>query len=149
MARNPHVIHILVWDDDGRYGVPAYVDEGQPIIFGFEWGGATVEELQNNYIDNIDHDITLSIDGGEQFSVKEWYQAPFYAETESGPAWSWDHDGDGPGDGDGDGIGDWSGAILFFRYQHPGLSPGTYIFEFSTDDGLNIIVDPITVEVLP
>jgi hypothetical protein len=141
---NSHVIHIFVWDDDGRFGIPAMVDEGQPIIFGFEWGGESIEQLKADFIDS-DHDIMLSVDGGIPFSVKDWYQTPFYSGTELGPAWSWDHDGDGPGDGDGDGIGDWSGAVLFFRYQHPGLSTGTHEFVFSTDG----IVDPITVEVLP
>jgi hypothetical protein len=55
----------------------------------------------------------------------------------------WDHDGDG----DEDGIGDWSQAVLFFRYAHPGLTPGMHTFEFSmADQGSS---DSIIVEVLP
>ena len=55
----------------------------------------------------------------------------------NGARWSWDHDGDGLGDGDGDGIGDWEGAVMFMRLQHPGNStPGLHTFEIRvTNDG--------------
>ena len=140
------IIHIIVFDDAGRVG-PAVVEVGQPVLFGFEWGDVTVEALQAAFIDNPNHDITVSVDGGEPWSVKGNYQTPFYAATQSGPAWTWDHDADGPGDGDGDGIGDWTTATLFFRYQHPGLAEGTHTFVFTTTDPDS--VDTITVEVVP
>ena len=113
------VIHIFVWPEAGRPGFgPAIVNAGQPLLFGVEWGGTTLEELQAQY-NNPNTDTTVSVDGGEPVSVKVYYQAPFISATQSGPAWSWDHDGDGPGDGDGDGIGDWSGAVLLLPVPPP------------------------------
>ena len=125
------VIHIFVWSDPGRIG-PAYVDVGQPLLFGFEWGGGTLEDLQAAYIDNPAHTFTVSVDGGAPVDIKGYYQAPFIAATESGPQWTWDHDGDGPYDGDGDGIGDWGGSIMFFRYPHKGMPAGEHTFTFNT-----------------
>jgi len=142
-----HVIHIFVYWDDGRPGYPdAEVAVGQPVLFGFEWGGDTLEELWD-YIDNEDHNIRVSVDGGEPIYIKDGYQDPFIAETRSGPAWSWDHDGDGPGDKNGNGIGDWSGPVLFFRYQSQGLPSGTheFLFEITDDGGLNWSGETITV----
>jgi hypothetical protein len=132
------VIHIFAYNDVGTPGQPMVViRRGRPILMGFEMAEATVADLHANYLDNPDHDILLSIDGNPPNSLKAWYQPPFEAATGSGPAWSWDHDGDGPGDGDGDGIGDWNGAVMFFRAQHPGNSePGIHTFTFSiTNDG--------------
>lgn len=129
------VIHILVFNDDGRNGYPATVDAGQPLLFGFEWGGyADVAALQAA-LDDSGNYFTVSVDGGDPFNILEGYQSPFMAETQSGPAWSWDHDGDGPGDGDGDGFGDWIGPTLFFRYVHPGMASGshTFFFEYQFD----------------
>ncbi len=140
------VIHILVWSDAGRVG-PAEVEVGQPLLFGFEWSGGTVESLQADYIDNPNHDFTVSVDGDPARSVKSFYQTPFNTATKSGPAWNWDHDADGPGDGDGDGVGDWSGAVLFFRYPYPGLALGVHTFVFTVvDTGQS---DIITVDVVP
>jgi len=140
-----NVIHIIVLDDEGRPSQPAATaKEGQWVLFGFEWAGETVEALQNDIVDNPDHDITLAVDGGTSFSVKDGYQDPFEAEPGSGPRWAWDHDGDGLGDGNGNGVGDWDGPILFFRYQHTGLSVGTHTFEFE----INGDFDVITVEVI-
>ena len=143
-----NIIHIMVFSDHGRAGGgPAVVEAGQPLIFGFEWGVDTLENLQAYFIDGTDHDIMLSVNGGPDFSVRGWYQAPFDS-TISKPAWSWDHDGDGLGDGDGDGIGDWAGNILFFRYFSPGLASGTHEFTFTVYDfGAPTIVDTITVVV--
>ncbi|MFX0064860.1 MAG: hypothetical protein ACFFC7_22015, partial [Candidatus Hermodarchaeota archaeon] len=144
------VIHILVFDDDGRPGQPpAKVAVGQPALLGFEWTGSSLDQLQDAFIDNPLHDITLSVDGGPAFSVKDWYQDPFIAIPGVGPRWSWDHDNDGLGDGDSDGIGDWDGPILFFRYQSAGLTFGTHTFVFSiTDDGgITWFSDTITVVV--
>jgi hypothetical protein len=134
------VIHILAWSDPGRVG-PAYVDVGQPLLFGFEWGYGTIEDLQATYIDNPDHTFTVSVDGGTPISIKSYYQPPLYAATEVGPAWTWDHDGDGPYDGDGDGVEDWSGGILFFRYPHKGMAAGEHTFVFS-------LTNPDTVETI-
>ncbi|MFX0064861.1 MAG: hypothetical protein ACFFC7_22020, partial [Candidatus Hermodarchaeota archaeon] len=133
----PHIIHILVFDDDGRPGQPAaLVDVGQDVLLGFEFSGSSLEELQDAFIDNPLHDITLSVDGGPAFSVKDWYQDPFIAIPGAGPPWLWDHDNDGLGDGDSDGIDDWDGPTLFFRYRSAGLTAGTHTFVFSiTDDG--------------
>lgn len=133
------VVHLFAYDDVGTPGQPMVVmGRGRPILMGFELSEATVADLQANYLDNPNHDIVLSIDGSNPGnSVKDWYQTPFIAASGVGPAWSWDHDGDGPGDGDGDGIGDWDGAVMFFRIQHPGNSqPGLHTYEFSiTNDG--------------
>jgi len=106
--RQPHVIHIAVYKDEGtpRSGVPAEVAVGKPILFGFEWGDSTVEQLQAAYIDNPDHDIRVSVDGGPTVYIKDRYQSPFFAVSGAGPRWIWDHDGDGRGDRDGDGIFD-------------------------------------------
>ena len=150
----PAVIHIIVWPDPGRpeYG-PAVVNSGEPLLFGVEWGGAdsTIEGLQWSFIDSPESSTTVSIDDSPELDIKGSYQAPFIAATQSGPNWSWDHDGDGPGDGDGDGVGDWEGAIIFFRYQHPGLAPGTHTFHFTViqQDPYNFTEETITVEVLP
>jgi hypothetical protein len=119
----PPVIHL-------GYEVEAVVDAGQPLLFGFEWRSSTIENLQS-LKDDPAHTIMLSVDGETPFSVKEFYQAPFYAETRSGPAWTWDQDKDGPGDGDGDGIGDWAGPTMFVRYPHPGMGSGTHTFYFA------------------
>jgi hypothetical protein len=145
------VIHIMVFSDAGRLGVPAIIEAGKPILFGFEWGGIdwTPESLREYYINNPDTDITVSVDGGPAVSVKSYYQAPFISATKSGPAWSWDHDGDGPGDGDGDGWGDWNVPVLFFRYQHPGLASGTHTLVFRVIDPASPLSDEITVEIVP
>ena len=150
------VVHIFGFTDDGRVGQPAaQADEGQPILFGFEWRGVdlNVEELQDALTNNPDHDLAVSVDGGASTSIKGSYQDAFFAETNSGPKWSWDHDADGPGDGDGDGVDDWNGPIIFVRYQHPGLGAGTHTFVFTlTDPGDPIIdgaTDTITVQVGP
>lgn len=132
------VVHIFEFDDVGTTGQPvAVVSRGRPFLVGFELSEATVAELQANYIDNPDHNIYWSLNGGPQIAVKDWYQPPFEAATGSGPAWSWDHDNDGSGDGDGDGIGDWNGPVMFFRIMHQGNStPGTYTYTYSlTNDG--------------
>jgi hypothetical protein len=140
------VIHILVFEDDGRVGVPAYVDVGQPLLFGFEWGGYTdIADLLED-MEDPDNYFTVSVNGGGEVDVEGYYQTPFVAETQSGPAWTWDHDGDGPGDGDGDGIGDWSGPIVFFRYPYPGVDSGTHTFEFCFAFGEFGGCDTITVE---
>ena len=146
-----NILHIFVHDDDGRSHIgPAYVDAGQPLIFGFEWGDpeGTIEDLEA-YVNDPGHDLTLTITGDvfvSEFSVKGFYQEAFYSETQSGPAWSWDHDGDGPYDGDGDGFGDWSGPIVFFRYPYPGLPSGTYYFTFTLYDDFTLIyAETITV----
>ena len=147
--QQPHVIHIGVYNDEGtpRSGVPAEVAVGQPILFGFEWGDSSVEQLQAAYIDNPDHDIRVSVDGGPPVYIKDRYQSPFDAVSGAGPRWTWDHDGDGRGDRDGDGIGDWIGPTLFFRYQSPGLPAGEHTFTFEVvDDGVNWYpLDTITV----
>lgn len=145
-----NVIHIFVFNDAGRPGQPpAVVDEGQTVILGFEWAADSIADLYANYIDNPDHNLTLSVDGGAAFSVKYLYQEPFIAATRSGPRWKWDHDGDGPGDGDGDGIGDWAGPVSFFRYAATGLSVGTHTFLFTAYDGGSVSdSDLITVEVV-
>ena len=84
-----NVVHIIVFTDEGRPGQPpAIVHGSSPIHFGFEWGGASLEELQANILDSELHDITLSIDGGPAVSVKSGYQAPFVAVPGSGPRWS-------------------------------------------------------------
>lgn len=143
----PHVVHIFIHDDEGRSHVgPAMVAKKQPVLFGYEWSEDSIEGLQD-FLDDSNHQVELSIDGGTWFSVKDWYQDPFVSTTQSGPAWSWDHDGDGPGDGDGDGFGDWDGPTLFFRYQSAGLPTGTHTFEFrlSLDGGTNWLNDLITV----
>lgn len=147
---NSHVIHIFIFTDAGRPSQPAaQVSVGQPVLFGFEWSGTggTVAALQASIIDNALHDILLSVDGASLFSVKTSYQNAFSAATESGPAWTWDHDGDGAGDGDNDGLGDWSGPILFFRYQSAGLTAGTHTFLFcvTVDGGATFGCEPITV----
>jgi hypothetical protein len=148
------VIHLLAFQDAGRFGFPAVVDAGQPLLFGFEWGIDPLEDLQANIIDNPYHIFTVSVDNGDPIDIKGYYQAPFVSATKSGPAWTWDHDGDGPGDGDGDGIGDWNTTILFFRYPHPGLAPGMHYFDFTVTDPADptnstFFYDTITVEVLP
>ena len=147
----PQVIHLFVFNDDGRPGQPpAVVQSGQPVLFGFEWDEPSLAELQANYLDNPNHDILLSVDGSPSVSVKSLYQTPFIAIATVGPAWSWDHDGDGPGDGDGDGIADWDGPVMFFRYQHLALDPGTHAFDFNiTNDGgaTYDFSDTITVQV--
>ena len=139
------VVHIMVYEN----GSTATVEPEEKILFGFEWGadeGQTLEDMQEYYIDGPNHDITLSIDGGAEFSVRGSYQPPFTAATRSGPRWSWDHDGDGPYDRDGDGIGDWSGDMLFFRYQHAGFTSGTHTFTFKVyDSGSELASDTITV----
>ena len=96
-----NIIHIFVFNDDGRGSVPAMVDAGDPIILGYE---LSEDDLANfDYFLTGPYDLTLSIDGGPEFSVRSSYQTPFDAST-SHPRWSWDHDGDGRGDGDqGDG----------------------------------------------
>src|SRR3972149_644148 len=130
-VRLPHVVHIIVTQDDGRPNQPpARVGRGQPVLMGFEWAGETVEELQANIIANSGHDITVSVDGRDPFSVKRFYQDAFLAVPGQGPRWSWDHDGDGLGDGNGNGIPDWDGPILFFRFPYPGLGRGTHTFDF-------------------
>ena len=145
--KHPHVIHIFVYWDEGRSGFePAEVDVGQPVLFGFEWGMATLDELWD-YIENPDHLIEVRVDGGSWLDIKSGYQEPFIAATRSGPAWSWDHDGDGPGDRNGNGIGDWSGPVVFFRWQSAGLSAGdhTFDFRFSDDGGTDWFGETITV----
>jgi hypothetical protein len=147
-----NVIHILVTNDDGRLGQPAIVKKGRPVLFLFEWGadpGETVADLQAFYIDGEEHNLTLSIDGQPAFSVKEYYQDAFFAETGSGPFWKWDHDGDGPGDGDGDGTGDWNGPVIFFRYEVKRLSKGdhTFTFSYTEDSGATWSTDEILVQV--
>ena len=123
-----------MYNDEGRSGhPPAYVDVGQPVLFGFEWGMSTVEELQV-YVDNPDHDMRLSVNGGTPFSVKDGYQPAFMPTPGSGPRRMWDHDGDGIGDGDGDGIDDWNTATLFFRYQSYGLPAGTHTLMITAPD---------------
>ena len=144
----PHVVHIYVFSDDGRPGQPsAQVSKGQPVIFGFEYGGESVEELYEDIIDNEEYVITLAVDGGDPFSVKDGFQEPFIASTRGGPHWSWDHDGDGPGDKDEDGIGDWDGPIVFFRYMVQGLEPGVHTFTFTVTGPFPSISDTITVNV--
>ena len=129
---NSILAKVLVFDDEGRPGQPpAQVASGQPVLFGYEWGMESVDDLWDQLLNNPDHDIILSIDGNEPFSIKSGYQDPFVTIPHFGPAWSWDHDGDGLGDGDNDGIGDWEGPITFFRYQSGGLTKGTHTFEFS------------------
>lgn len=135
------VIHILVFSDDGRPGQPpAVVQAGEPILMGFEWSGDSIQQLEDVFLDNPTHDITVSVDGGPPVSLKHLYQTPFNAATRSGPAFTWDHDGDGPGDGDGDGIDDWSGPVMFFRYEHPGFTAGTHTFEFVTTSATGTVV---------
>lgn len=132
------VVHIFEFDDVGTPGQPvAVVGRGRPILVGFELADVSVAALQANFLDNPDHDIILTINGGPQNSLKDWYQPPFEAATGSGPAWSWDHDNDGPGDGDSDGIGDWNGPVMFFRIMHQGNhTPGLYAYTYSlTNDG--------------
>jgi len=148
--RKAEVIHIFVFNDAGRPGQPpAIVEEGQKVLMGFEWGGATLEELEDTYYNNPNHDLTVSVDGGPEMSVISGYQAPYMAATRSGPAWSWDHDGDGPGDRNGNGIGDWSGPTMFFRYEFSGLSVGWHTFEFTVYDNGSSFSEVITVLVVP
>jgi hypothetical protein len=143
-----NVIHIFGYADNGRPSQPvAIVKEGQWVLFGFEWTEETVEATQE-FVDKPEHDITLSVDGGDPFSVKDGYQGAFEAVPHSGPSWSWDHDGDGLGDGNGNGVGDWDGPILFFRYQYSGLSVGTHTFEFTIIDPEYGFSNIITVEVV-
>ncbi len=137
-----NVIHIIVQEDDGRSIVgPAYVPDGKPLLFGFEWFGGddfTLEELNAAYIDDPGHDITLEISGDlvvPEHSLKSFYQEAHEATPGRGAPWLWDHDHDGLGDRDGDGIGDLYGSVLFFRYPYPGLSAGTYYFTFTLYDG--------------
>ena len=145
------IIHILVFSDDGRPGQPpACVGAGQPLVFGFEWGGpewGNAAALQA-WMDDPLSTMTVSVDGGPAIDIKGYYQPAFWSTTEMGPAWTWDHDGDGPGDGDGDGIGDWDGAVVFFRYPHPGVGHGihTFTFDYTTPTDLLSGSDTITVE---
>ena len=138
------VIHILVFEDDGRLGNPALVGVGQPLLFGFEWGDGDIASLQA-ILDDPSTYFTVSVDGGSEVDIVGFYQPPFEAETQSGPAWTWDHDGDGPGDGDGDGVGDWSGPVVFFRYPHPGMGSGTHTFEFALKWADLVLSDSILV----
>jgi len=147
------VIHIAVFDDEGRPDQDAAAVPGRsPVVFGFEWGGSdfSVQNLVDFYIDNPDHDLFVSIDGGTAFSVKDGYQEPFLAVPGTGPRWSWDHDGDGLGDGNGNGIDDFDFPVLFWRWQVKHLDKGTHTFAFTyTDDGgVNTFdLDFVTVEV--
>jgi hypothetical protein len=131
----PHVVHLFVYPDAGRPGHGlAEASSGQPIIFGFEYGGESVEWIYENIIHNEEYDITVSVEGGDPFSVKDGFGEPFVAETRIGPRWSWDHDGDGPGDEDADGIDDWAGPVVFFRYMEQGYDPGVHTFTFTVID---------------
>jgi hypothetical protein len=143
-----NVIHIFVFNDDGRAGAgPATVDAGDPIILGYEVSDVSIEAIQD-HLTGPDFDLTLSVDGGPEVSVRDLFQSPFDSST-SRPRWSWDHDGDGRGDGDGDSIGDWSGPVAFFRYWHPGFASGVHTFTFTTYDFGAPTVDVITVNIVP
>lgn len=138
------VVHILVFDDDGRPGQPvAKVPGKSPILFGFEFGGNSVEDLEAIL---ATAEAYLSIDGGPFESVKAGFQPPFVAVPGSGPRWSWDHDFDGLGDGNGNGIDDFDGPVFFWRYAIKHLSKGTHTFEFefSFDGGTTFETDVIT-----
>lgn len=143
---NEHVVHILVYENASTI----YLEAGKPSLYGFEWGGASVEELQAE-IDDPGHDFTLTISGDvtvDEFSIKDYYQDLFIAVPGTGPAWSWDHDGDGLGDGNG--VGDWNGPILFVRYPHAGFSSGTYYLTFTYyDDGYTFIMEDTITVIVP
>lgn len=84
--RNDDVVHLFGFNDAGRPGQPpAVVKKGRAVIFGFEWAAdnpeMSVDDLRAMIIGNPDHKITCSIDGSSEFSVKSWYQEPFFAET--------------------------------------------------------------------
>jgi hypothetical protein len=126
------------------------VEEGQWVLFGFEFADDSVEVLQE-YLDTPGLDLTVSVDDAPTFSVKSGIQDAFEAVPGSGPKWSWDHDGDGMGDGNGNGAGDWDGAIAFFRYLHSGLGVGAHTFKFTFFDPIAPfeVSQIITVEVVP
>jgi hypothetical protein len=143
-----NVIHIFAFADEGMPGQPAAsVKDGQWVLFGFEWAGESVAELQD-YLDTPGLDITVSVDGAAAFSVGYGIQDAFEAVPGSGPRWSWDHDGDGLGDGNGNSVGDWEGPIAFFRYLHSGLAIGTHAFEFTFIEPGFSVSQIITVEVV-
>ncbi len=138
-----HVIHPLL----NFEGLEThYVGRHQPILVGFEWGqGDSPESLDENITLNPDHDLRVVIDGTVMAgNWKQYYQPAFVAATQCGPNWSWDHDSDGPGDGNGNGIGDWSGAVLFWRAPLRGLSPGSHVLtvEYTFDGGLSWLSIP-------
>jgi len=139
------VVHVFVFGDEGRPDQPpAIVSGGSPLRFGFEWGDS-LEALQS-YIDDPDHDILMSVDGGPWESVKSGYQSPFVPTPGEGPRWSWDHDGDGLGDGNGNGIGDWDFPVLFWRFAVNHLEKGTHTIDFGItfDGGATFDIDTIT-----
>jgi hypothetical protein len=141
------VIHIFGFDDEGRAGHgPALVSGMSPVYFGYEWVDPTVEALQA-ILDNPDHDIRVSIDGGVEMSLKHLYQTPFVAVPGEGPEWSWDHAGDGLGNNNGI-ANDWSGPVMFWRYSVKHLDKGTHTFVFKlVYPGPDYDTDTITVEV--
>lgn len=119
-----------------------FVPAGSTVVFGFEFSGPSVEDLED-FLESGGADIDVSINSGPDQSANSGYQEPFTAPAaSSGPAWQWDHDGDGTGDGNGNGLGDWIGPILFFRYESMVLPEGTTTFEFD----LGGLTDTITVE---
>jgi hypothetical protein len=132
------VVHILVFDDDGRGHVgPAEVVAGDTVLFGFEYGG-TLSPVPT---------INVMVDGGTPLDVSGSIQSDFVVPAAStAPAWQWDHDGDGPGDGNGNLIGDWVAGttITFFRWESDPLTAGTHTFVFNTSDPAS---DTITVDV--
>lgn len=141
-------VHIFVYDDVGRLGTTAYVPEGRPLLFGFEFVGEDLTELED-YVDTLT--MWVSIDGGPAIDVSSSFRTPFFSDGK-GPRWTWDHDADGKGDADSDGIGDFpAGFIVPFRYVHRGLPAGPHTFAFSLDfnDGSPTFDDLVEFEMLP
>ena len=148
----PNLIHLWSLDDDGRPGnFQAIIYADQAVTFGFEWFRESLTGLVAAVTNNPSHAITVSVDGGPDVSVKNYYQEAFSAAPGNGIPASWDHDGDGMGDPDGDGVDDWNGPTIFFRYQVAGLTVGPHTFKFSmyNPDTNQIQSETIQILVIP
>lgn len=127
-AEKEDVIHVLggAFEGDDEHNVTS----SNKLLIGFEFTSSSPESLDENITENPDNDIRVVLDGtAVAGDWKAGLQPAHIAETECGAAWSWDHDGDGPGDGNGNGVGDFSGAVLFWRVPLGPLADGTYVLE--------------------
>jgi len=134
------VIHVIGTLDNPSIpfegGKVAIVGRGSPILFGFEY--ADPMDVLIEIKEDPHHHVRLRIDGAiVADNLESFLQDPFVAEPGVGPDWTWDHDGDGLGDGNGNGIGDWTGPVMFWRFEiKPKLDFGdhTWQLEVTTDD---------------